>query len=284
MPGLDENTQLLLHCDGIDGSQDFIDSSDYNHTINEYNTAQIDTANKKWGTGSGLFDGDSDYLNFLDHAGFDWFGSLTGYYVIDFWIYFESYGANTYTFWHHFANSTNYARILFTTSLDAITFFVRKDGESVWSMNNVGVGMVADTWYHVAFIKIDDDWGIYLDGQQIAYKKQTYTFDANSTVIMCKDASDRYYLHGAFDEFRIQKSNYFNVTVYNGGSHPGEAWMDSSGGNGGSITVPTEAYGVGVSSPYTKRWNRWTRRLEKIRTGSTGWTLDYFRFKWRRIQ
>lgn len=63
MPGLDENTKLLLHLDGADEATSTIDSSDNEHTINFNVTAQLDTAFKKWGTASLLLDGDSDYLN-----------------------------------------------------------------------------------------------------------------------------------------------------------------------------------------------------------------------------
>ena len=53
---------LLLPFDGSDTATSTSDESDNSHTITFAGTAQLDTAQKKFGTASLLLDGDSDYV------------------------------------------------------------------------------------------------------------------------------------------------------------------------------------------------------------------------------
>ena len=53
---------LLLPFDGSDTATSTSDESDNSHTITFGGTAQLDTAQKKFGTASLLLDGDSDYV------------------------------------------------------------------------------------------------------------------------------------------------------------------------------------------------------------------------------
>src|SRR5262245_20445016 len=55
-------TAFLLHADGSDGSQVFIDSSPIGHRITVTADTQIDTAQSKFGGASALFDGVDDFL------------------------------------------------------------------------------------------------------------------------------------------------------------------------------------------------------------------------------
>src|SRR3990167_4126243 len=93
------NTQLLLHCDGTDASTTFTDSGNTVHTVTANNSAQIDTAQKKFGTASGLFaSATSDNLSVPDHADWD-FG--TSDFTIDFWFRFNGSVQSTNAFMSH---------------------------------------------------------------------------------------------------------------------------------------------------------------------------------------
>ena len=77
----DSYTKLMLHMEGSDGSTTFTDEIGKAVTAN--GNAQIDTAQKKFGAASGLFDGTGDYLTLANSN--DWsFGS--GDFTIDFWV------------------------------------------------------------------------------------------------------------------------------------------------------------------------------------------------------
>ena len=65
--------KLLLHMNGTDASTTFTDDSDDNRMVTPYGHVQLDTADRKFGTASGLFDGTGDYLTTpYIPADFDW--------------------------------------------------------------------------------------------------------------------------------------------------------------------------------------------------------------------
>ena len=76
-------TKLLLHFDGADASTTFTDSSLAPHTLTPHGAAQVDTAQKQFGTGGGYITGASDYLT-LDSASDFTFG--TGDFTIETWV------------------------------------------------------------------------------------------------------------------------------------------------------------------------------------------------------
>ncbi len=73
---------LLMHCDGTDASTTFPDSSAAAHTMSAQGNAQVDTADKLFGTGSLLLDATGDGVQSVDSA--DW--SLGTAFTIEFAI------------------------------------------------------------------------------------------------------------------------------------------------------------------------------------------------------
>lgn len=74
---------LLLHMDGINGSNAFVDSSLSQKTVSAAGDAAISTAKSKWGGASLLLDGSGDYLSVQGHDDFV-FG--TGDFTVELWI------------------------------------------------------------------------------------------------------------------------------------------------------------------------------------------------------
>lgn len=71
--GLDANTKLLLHMNGVDGSTTFTDSETTPKTITPNGSVQIDTAQSKFGGASGLFttqlaNTEMDYMEYSSDA------------------------------------------------------------------------------------------------------------------------------------------------------------------------------------------------------------------------
>jgi hypothetical protein len=74
-----DNVQLLLHCNGTDGSTTFTDVK--GHTVTPVGNAQIDTAQSKFDGASYLGDGSGDYLSITDA------GYIEGNdYTAEFWV------------------------------------------------------------------------------------------------------------------------------------------------------------------------------------------------------
>jgi hypothetical protein len=163
----DAYTKILLHCDDDDESTDFTDSSASPHTLTAEGDAQIDTAQKVFGTSSGLFDGNGDYVTIPDHADFNY---STGTLTWDTWIKF---------------NAVVGMHVLYmqkdTTSGDHILFWQdHSEGKIHFQVTNGGAVVInesaawapsASTWYHLALIRgwggVANDWAITINGTEI---------------------------------------------------------------------------------------------------------------------
>lgn len=214
MPGLDSHTKLLLHLDGNDGATETTDASDNPHSITFVGTAQLDTAIKKWGSSSLLLDGNSDYLTIPDSADWDFYAHSTGYYTtMDFWVKHNVLDTPT-VYWAQVENVSWSRYILFSKPANNKfrLAFIYNGVPRLY----VEDGEIADTnWHHVAFIKVNNTCGVYLDGQQVLYGVPSYFAGISglpSIGAWNYGASSGDYLNGNIDEFRIQNNNYFNAS------------------------------------------------------------------------
>ena len=87
MPGIDSYTKLLLHCNGTDGSTSFLDDSGNSRTVTAIGSAQVDTAESKFGGASVLCSTKNDYLSVTDFLDLD-LGSDD--FTFDFWVKLNS--------------------------------------------------------------------------------------------------------------------------------------------------------------------------------------------------
>lgn len=247
MPGNDANTKLLLHCNGADTSTTFTDSSVAapTHIVTSVGNAQLETAVKKWGTASGLFDGTGDYLTIPDSADWDIVADNTDNQTVDlqvkhatyagpdyyitqnvdathFWQLYHQEGSQFGLVFSFYTNSQHYARIV-----------SRSD--------------ITDTdWHHIALIKVGTYYGIYKDGLQVGYAWETFehTFDG-LLYIGNQSAGSGGEFDGNLDEIRVQDDNYFTAAPNSFPAAPlllygegvDEATTMSNDGYSGAVTM-----------------------------------------------
>lgn len=243
-------TKLLLHFDGADASTTFTDSSIYGKTVTAVGTAQIDTAQSKFG-GSSLLAGSGAYpsanhITLTDSA--DWnFG--TGAFTIDFWwrvagdetrdMYFftqiDTATTGALAFWY--GGSANVlAMYSYNANYATSNFDIR--GSFIPEIN---------TWYHIAFVRVDNSnsaagWRIFINGvsQDLGLAAGSWNGnpqDVNANLnIMYGDTWVSW-----LDEFRISKgiarwtANFAVPTsAYSAGSAGGLMFMHE---NGTSVTL-----------------------------------------------
>ena len=234
MAGLNSDTKLLLHCDGTDGSTTFTDSRLTNpHTITAVGTAQIDTAYKKWGSASGLFDGNSDYLTIPDSSDWDLVASNSDDWTIDGWVYLNSLGANQIVI-SQLEDGDN-GWFLRINSSNQLQFYSQTGGTAF--LNLFGGSISSSVWVFITLCKVGNEYGLYVNGVQVAYELEnsTDTYACSLGVGRHSSISTQYF-NGHLDEVRVQKSNYFNASPNSGKTD--------------TITAPTEAYSVVASGVY----------------------------------
>jgi len=200
---------MLHHLNGSDGSTDFSDEIGP-HDMTAINDAQLDTAIKKFGSASLLFDGSGDCAQWDQHADFN-FG--TGDFTIDFWIYLSSVGTDYQGIIHMNAHYGLYLR----TSYAKLNCLVSFNGTS-WAVNQTSSNDVfsAETWHHVALVRNGSSWKIYVDGSEeisftnsgsLAYtisKKNGLGLEASTAGSFTSGTAHP--LNGSIDEFRISSA------------------------------------------------------------------------------
>lgn len=236
-PAATSSTLLLINANGADAATACNDEAGgdtsyegggntTNHITTYQETAQLDTAQSKWGGASILADGDSDYIQVPRSSAIDIASSTATDWTIDMWVRFNSIAAPM-TFFDQRTDSNN-GIIWHWYQADVWTFNIRDSSTEIINMAESVAWTAADTWYHIAICKVGADWGMYRDGTQVAYDEQTATCTRTEDMKFGTMTGLGRYMNGWFDEIRIQNSNYF-------GAAPNSTPDDT-------IVVPTEAY------------------------------------------
>ena len=218
MAGIDSYVQIMAHCNGTDGSSSFPDDSGHSRTITRVGTAQVDTAQSKFGGASGLMDGNSDYLTVTDFAELD-LGSAD--FTFDFWVKFNSLATNQ-CFFARYDTSTYF-------------YFAKEAGnirfrEYTSDIINKNWAYTFDTtnWFHIELVRYGDNIKLFINGTQQGTDTAlvgTKTFTARSSNLLIGYlGTGSYFLDGWIEEFRFS---------------PGIA-RDIS-----NFTPPTEEYSAG---------------------------------------
>lgn len=222
--GIDTDTKLLLHADGSDGSTTFTDSAG-GHSPSNNGNVQIDTAYKKWGTASALFDGTGDYVSVADHA--DWDIIAETNFTIDLWAKHVDPSSAHQTYMDHYEDNSNYW-VFNHLSSERLDFGVLSGGSWIVALSGgSGTGAIDNNWHHMAVIKVGNEYGLYVDGVQTAYTSDSDS-DTFTGLLRLGTSASSSDMDGWMDEVRIQHSNYFNAS-------PNVGLTDT-------INIPTQAY------------------------------------------
>lgn len=195
---------LLINFNGADES-----TADYTaesgQTVSLEGTAQLDTAQKKFGTASLLLDGDSDFATVPDSDDWD-FG--TGNFTIDGWFRFSSFNggmlfsssADANNLWYVDFGGVGSKYLTFT----AIVGGVEKASFTTTS----ALSLSTDTWYHIAVVRNGSSCLMFLDG--VSQAVTTTTAFSGSLVggelrIGVYGSESQEFFHGWIDSPRIYK-------------------------------------------------------------------------------
>ena len=196
------NVVALLHFDGTDGSTAITDEKGKTWTAS--GNAQIDTAEKKFGTGSVLLDGNLDYVSSADHDDFD-FGS--GDFTIECFISINAATGNYQTIAAKDSNTLGRSfQFRIYSPLSAISFVYYNTGTIV----NGGFSFATDTWYHVAVCRSANKTYLSVEGTILNPGGTASNVTMNNSTAAFSIGQDLYSgfplnFNGHIDEFRVTK-------------------------------------------------------------------------------
>ena len=224
--GIQGNTVLMMHCDGSNNGTTFTDVSSEGgntaHTCTANGNAVTSTAQYKFGTASGYFDGTGDYVAITGNLTDFQFG--TDDLTIDFWMRPGLLSSQQRIFGdlNSGGSATAWA---FTFRGDDVLQFDNGSGNNLILATSA---LSINTWYHIAVTRSGNDWSMYLNGVRTQNATNSQTLNAIQAASLSIGRHGDYgaqYYNGYVDEIRIQKG----IAVWTGGT---------------SFTPPIRAYAV----------------------------------------
>ena len=217
-----DKVELLLPFDGANDDTSTTDESDSNHTVSFNGSADISTAQSKFG-GSSLYlpGGSNDWINIAGSTDFN-FG--TDDFTIELWMYrtntsmgvvFETRGGED------------------TTSTDGITFYLGSGGNNELrvAINRSDVidlnqdHQTNDQWQHFAIVREGSTLTLYIDGTARGSGSNSTDFDRTRPIRIGNhhgSGSGGYGLQGYIDDFRVTKglARYTSNFTPTSAAHP----------------------------------------------------------------
>ena len=248
---------LLIPFDGSDTATSANDDSSNSHTITFAGTAQLDTAQKKFGTASLLLDGDSDYIQVADHDSFDFDAEN---FTVECWIRFAALGNNT--IFSHWANGTASSMSYYLTYFNGsgilrLGHYLSGNADTSYSWSPS-----TGTWYHIALERSGTTIKVYIDGTSVISVAASTTALRNSEdpfrIGAFNDATTgsptlEWYFNGHIDDLRITKG----IARYGANFTPPTSAHETTGGDGNlPVVLDPDATGVRVDYDGTTNQNR----------------------------
>lgn len=208
------SVDLLLSCDGVNGSTSFPDKSSNNLTMTAHGVT-VSTAEKRFGTGSMIGGG---YLSTpITPSGV--LDITLGTFTVEFWVRFA--GSLSYNPILSIGNSQTASGFRFYVSGGAVTF---QSSPILWEDIISLVPISLDTWYHVALVRQGGDCTLYVDGVGRTSAAHLNVDTHVSPEIRLGNDNQGGFLGGYLDEIRITRG----VARYTSNFTPPSAPFDTA--------------------------------------------------------
>jgi hypothetical protein len=199
----------LLHFNGTDAATTFTDVS--GRTWTAAGNAQLDTAQKKFGTASGLFDGTGDYITVADSTDFT---LGTSDFTIDFWIRKNADGAVQRICGQTNTDTAINAALSVAMRFTAANVVVAQvaSGITGYSITSTGTITADAAWHHVAFVRDTNTLRLFIAGVADGTADVTgvtVNNSSNNFSIGRQGEIDAAYFNGWIDEFRFSVGKAF---------------------------------------------------------------------------
>ena len=167
------------------------------NNLDTVGNAQIDTAVKKYGTGSIEFDGTNDELLIPEHASTLTFG--TGDFTVETWAYFDALSSTRVLV--DWRNGTGNQGAYPTLYLSGTTLYFYNGS------NQLSATLATSQWYHIALTRENGSTKLFIDGTQAgsAYADTTNYLGPQNGFLTIGGLNQTFEMDGYIDDFRITK-------------------------------------------------------------------------------
>jgi hypothetical protein len=197
------NVSLLLHFDGADASTTFTDSSSNGHTVSVQGNAQLDDAEFKFGTTSGLFDGSGDYAQVSDAD----FNLSSGDWTIEGWFY-DAGDASRAPYFSISAGGGGGLTLLIQRQIGpGVSELFLSSNNSSWNIcQNRSIGTpTLNQWNHIALTFDGSAYRTFINGSlSDTLSSATSIYNNQNLMIGTRHLEDQFF-NGWIDDFRVTK-------------------------------------------------------------------------------
>jgi len=174
----DSDTILLIHCNGTDGSTDFVDDNGVRAPIGlaAGNNAKISTAQSQFGGSSIEFDGTDDFVTVTGLPSY-----ANSNYTFECWARFDilphtqTIGGGSYMMMN-FAGGGDYVQIYRSGAGSQVQIQIAH-ANAYGSFTKSGVNYAINTWYHIAVVRNSGVFKVFFNGTDLT----TFTNDSGFT-------------------------------------------------------------------------------------------------------
>ena len=232
--------KLLLPFDGSNGATSTTDSSNTNNSVTFAGTAQISTAQSKFGGSSLLLDGNSDYLE-VTNSELDLDGATC---TIEFWVYLLGGVGSHICFYSDYSGASSGISIEKNSS-NVIKANLSGDGADITGTTTMSTGQ----WYHVALSGSDGSYKLFLNGTQEGSTATGSITNGHNTkkigVFWYSGGGYIRYWNGYLEDFRITKGLARYTSNF---TPPTSAHSTQAGDINKHIVVNSSADGVAIGT------------------------------------
>lgn len=170
-------TALLLKMNGTNGSTTFTDESYTPKTMTVFGNSNISTAQLKYGTASGYFDGTGDYLRTPYSSGFD--PGATGDYTAECWIYPTNVTSLRAIFGPYCNPSATQGWIMYQGANGELALTTRDIAGTSGGVVSASGVLVINQWQHIAWTKTGKVHKLWHNGIKVAEATDTLDLYVN---------------------------------------------------------------------------------------------------------
>jgi hypothetical protein len=204
VPNYSSITSFLLHGEGANGSTSFVDSTGQCTFSN--NGCSISTAQFKFGSSSISFNGNNRITSNSSAL-----LNPSGDFTIEAWMYFTalpSGGVNWDIF--NFTGGASFNPIL---QLWGDGTFLLRNAQTSGTIIQVGHGLAANTWYHIALTHLGTNFKIFKNGTQLGSGSNAGIANENKLIYIGATTAG-YGFRGYMDEIRMIKGQAIYTTNF----------------------------------------------------------------------